>query len=187
MKLQLENYLKTNFPKSDLDAGSFLEVVFEPMVSVNLDLTNRDNTPEMQYNALCRATDVFYDVFKSNESTVWVLINEWKTNISDYLIEQFQNLSENSHSWVSFDQHTSRDRTQVFLIKERNEINYLKIFQAIINGDNKKQPMIKDRIYFINPATDIIFHFWDGCIYLGSKDTKQMELIDKKYNAKIDA
>ena len=174
MKTKLETYLKNTFPKSDLQV-SFLEVVTEYQIGISLDLREgKYSTPETLYNAFQKSVDVFNSIFDSAETPIFALVNQWDTSPSEYLESCFTNPEKDSETWLSFD---AKDvRKQTLYVKKRDEINYYKLFQAIINVDCQVEPMLNSRIYFIEPKKHITFLFWDSCLYVGSNDANQIAI-----------
>ena len=179
MKQFINAFLKLNFPGSNLSMSHF-EIETKVHTSVNLGLGFKNSVDEMS-TALKMAIELFESLFKDETQKVWIIINEYSSLSSNYLLEQFDNLKNNYYDENVYDEYLEKNRGLFILHKNRNQINYSKFFQAIINCEDKVEPMIKERIFFIEPNSKIVFMLWDSVIEIGTNQVSDIKWIYEKY------
>jgi len=166
MKSILENYLSKYYDKSDLT---------EPFCEVNddfeiicLGFKVGINNPNQIESAFQKSIDIFNSIFNENDK-VWILINGWKDPISDYVTNLFGNPTLDSCKWESYNESDGWSREQIFLIRNKEDIDFKQLFRSILNTEQNIAPRIDNRIHFINPIIHKTFMLWDGGISLGKR------------------
>jgi|GEM_PF-5142996 len=163
LRKTLIEYLTNNYPQSDLTA-QFGEIVCDCFFTIGA-------IPPKSIISI--TVDIFNHIFNLENKSIWILINEFNKYAQEYTLDQFSNKNIDSDSWCSIIEEIKI--RQSFLIKKKNEINYINLFEGLL-GDN-----IDSRIYFIDPIDNIVFMFWDDSIFIGGKSIEAIKSIYDKY------
>jgi uncharacterized protein YcfL len=178
LKKRLDKFLAETFPHSNLKE-EFGEIVCESGFTISLPL-QKIGVPTNVTDGTQTAISIFDYIFSLSNQSIWALINDWSINGSDFVLDQFNKKHENSDSWES-NLMGENKRRQIFLIKEKSEINYINLFKGLASN----VPYIKSRIYFIDPLANIVFMFWDNSIYIGCKSSEIIKPIYEMYYNQI--
>ena len=166
----LIKYLGENFPGLFLHAPLF----YRWPVGLRFDLGGRATTPQDTDLVVERATALYEATF-AGESTSIVVAQDWpREEAGDaalphltplFVFADRENVGLQKPNGqvevVDPDEREAVPHTLTWLKQPARAFRYELVFEGIANADHARPPAISSCVYFINPASNIIFHMYD--------------------------
>lgn len=199
IKEKLQSYLTNVYP----DAYIETEHTIRGNVYIRFELGGelRNGTKKRVNQAVERAFAIFEEAFPDLEEEIFVLVYDYfgsmfNNRISNYLYDQFP-----KDAFGKFYNHLESVNTPFFSLDDDGNvifekadvkvvigklpikwINVRNILNGIANSEMGFEPFVDQRIYFLNPKTNIMFHMYDdrGCLVWSDVPDKIRSLYNKR-------
>jgi hypothetical protein len=168
MSSYLISYLGANFPRLFLHPPLF----YRRPVGLRFDLGGRATTPQDKDVVLDRAT-ALYEASFAGENTSIVVAQDWRGNEPPPIGLSPLFVFSESHAVglqrpdgqvevADPEELEAAPQTLTWVRQPARAFRYELVFEGIANADHAdRRPAISSRVYFINPASNVILHMYD--------------------------
>jgi hypothetical protein len=157
---ELVAYLDEKFPSLTLDGGLFYRWPIGIRFELGLDVF-RGRVPRL------------YEAVFPPDDTCVLIAQDWHQNLSPAARQRYYELfslpgafdSKHPIGLQSLEAKDEKDEQQTFSLQwgqlPARSFRYTAVMEGIANSDHARTPSVSSRVYFLNPATDVIMHMYD--------------------------
>jgi len=197
--MNIQQYLQIHFPNSPFEPPLFYNIPFGIRFELGVPYRSVDD-PKYLHTVLLRSTMLFDEVFNDYEE-FFIVVEKFRC------VESFEPFNQGIDVFPTFliDKKLMRDvhcfKTEEIFENDgqligvidyvklrvlKRDLNYKGILKAIGNQDFLIRPYVKDRVFFIEPRKNIIYHMYDDRgLDVVSDNKEALEPLFTKFNSWI--